>query len=131
MMRHHFLELILTPFLLLGLPAEAENAWVHVRGSWEPPAGALGALKNGLQSFVAINTGRRTLRPWQEYAFQYQGQVDRGRRYILVNALCRVDPGWSLQSQVLLVLDGGTCYFHLKYDPVEGSFYDLFINAER
>jgi hypothetical protein len=114
--------------LLTAAAAQAENTWVHVRGSWEPPPGVVSALQSTLKNHVEGKSAR--LRPWPEYAFQYQGQVDRGRRYVLVNALCRVDPNWSLQSQIVLVLDGGPCFFHLKYDPVEGSFYDLFVNAD-
>lgn len=128
-MIRHFLKIALTPFLFLG-PAHAQNTWVHVKGSWEPEPGAVEAMKAGLERYVGINTGRRKLRPWREYAFQYQGQVDRGRRYLLVNALCRVDPDWPLRAQMVLRLDGGTCYFHLKFDPVDGAFYDLFINAD-
>ncbi|MGQ0653311.1 MAG: hypothetical protein ACT4P4_13770 [Betaproteobacteria bacterium] len=100
---------------------------MHVRGAWEPPAGAVQSLKARLEDYVRINAGRRELRPWQAYAFQYQGQVDRGRRYVLVNALCRPDPDWPLQAQIVLRMDGAPCYFHLKYDPVEGTFYDLFM----
>jgi hypothetical protein len=108
--------------------AHAQNTWVHVRGAWEPPAGAVEAMKAGLQRHVSINRGVRQLLPWHQYSFQYQGQVYGGRRYLLVNGLCRVDPNWSLQAQILLVMDGGPCYFHLKYDPTEGSFYELFIS---
>ena len=107
--------------------AHAGNTWVHVRGSWEPPASAIESLKAGLQRFVSINTGQRRLRPWAEYAFQYQGQVDRGRRYVLVNALCRADPDWPLQAQIVLRMEGAPCFFHVKYDAVEGTFYDLFM----
>lgn len=112
--------------MLWGTAAHAQNTWVHVRGAWEPPAGVVDTLKAGLQRHVSINL-KRQLRPWHEYAFQYQGQVYRGRRYVLVNAMCRVDPSWPLQAQMLLVLDGAPCYFHVKFDAAEGMFYDLFM----
>lgn len=111
--------------------AHAQNTWVHVRGAWEPPAGAVESMKAGLQRHVSINRGRSQMLPWHRYAFQYQGQVYRGRRYVLVNALCRVDPDWPLHAQMVLNVNGGSCYFHLKYDPAEGSFYDLFVPLPR
>ena len=100
---------------------------MHVRGAWEPPAGAVESMKAGLQRHVSINRGRQQLLPWHQYAFQYQGQAYGGRRYVLVNALCRIDPAWPLHVQMLIVVNGAPCYFHLKYDPMEGTFYELFL----
>jgi hypothetical protein len=35
-----------------------------------------------------------------------------------------------LSKSLIAVMDGGACFFNVKYDPVKKSFYDLTINGE-
>jgi hypothetical protein len=65
-----------------------------------------------------------------QYTFQYQAQVEQGRRYVLVNALCPTQPHWKLEERIVSVTDGGSCFFHLKFDPRERRDYDPVINGE-
>jgi len=45
--------------------------------------------------------------------------------------LCWPDPkGVNLKNDFVIVLDGGSCFFQLKYDPTMDKFYDAFINGE-
>jgi hypothetical protein len=37
--------------------------------------------------------------------------------------------GRSLDKEMILVFNGGTCFFNLKYDSVRKEFFDLFING--
>jgi len=35
-----------------------------------------------------------------------------------------------LSKSLIAVMDGGACFFNVKYDPAKKSFYDLTINGE-
>ena len=111
----------------------AENRWVRVKGgSWEPTATVLNDAKTALEPYIkgqAKNLGRE-LRNWREYTFQYQGSEEKGRRYLFINALCRSDSRWKLKDDFQMVFDGGSCYFHLKYEPTRREFSDLIINGD-
>jgi len=113
--------------------AYAQNAWVRVKGgTWEPEAQVLSELKVQLAPYAqgrAQAEGRK-LRNWNEYTFQYQGLEEKGRKFVLVNALCHKDRGWNLEQQMILVLDGGSCFFRLKFDPQRRQYFDLTINGE-
>ena len=113
--------------------ALAENKWVRVKGgSWEPTATVLADMKKALEPYMKdqAKLQARELRKWREYTIQYQGVEEKGRRYVFINALCRPDPRWKLEDDFQMVFDGGSCYFHLKYDSTRRQFADLIINGE-
>lgn len=113
--------------------AEAEQAWIRVDGgSWTPGTETISRIKSEIEPFVrskVLAEGRK-LRHWDTYIFQYQGQEENGRKYVFVNALCIKDKRWQLNKQMILVLDGGTCFFNLRYDPDKNQFFNLIINGE-
>jgi len=88
-------------------------------------------LKAGFERYVkaAARGQRRELRNWAEYIFQYQGQEEKGQKHILVNAVCRRDPKWNLEKQLIFVLDGGPCFFNLRFDAGRKRYYGLAING--
>jgi len=111
----------------------AENTWVRVKGGgWEPDPQVLLELKAQLEPYTKdkAQKGGRKLKNWSEYTFQYQGKEEKGRKYVFVNALCHKHPEWNLEQQMILVDDGGTCFFNLKFDPARRQYYDLIINGE-
>ena len=74
--------------------------------------------------------GGRELHDWKTYTFQYQGQEESGKKFVFVNAFCVNDKRWKLNKKMVLVLDGGTCFFNVKYDPEKNQFFGLTINGE-
>jgi len=127
------IKLLLALSLAWTSPSFAENAWVHVsNGHWIPEPSALADLKAHIESYSTSSARKqkRELRNWSEYVFQYQGQEEKGAKFILVNALCHKDPRWNLEREFIRVLDGGACFFNLKYDPGLRRYFDLRINAE-
>jgi hypothetical protein len=110
----------------------ADDRWFKVNGAWEPAPTLVRDLEAQLEPYVkkAAQMQGRTLRNWEEYVFQYQAQETKGRRFILVNALCHVFPRRDLATEIVLVLDGGSCYFNAKYDPKRRQYYELLINGD-
>ena len=112
--------------------AGAESDWIRVEGGWVPGPHVLREIRAGLQPYVErqAHIQRRKLRNWGQYTFQYQGREEKGHRYVFVNALCHRDPSWNLEKRMVLVLDGGSCFFQLKVDPEQRRYYELIINGE-
>jgi hypothetical protein len=110
----------------------AGNRWIKVNGSWEPAEAIVRDLQAELEPYAKkmAQIQHRDLKSWEQYVFQYQAQEAKGRRYILVNALCQVFPKRDLAKELVLVRDGGSCYFNAKYDPERRQFYELMINGE-
>ena len=71
-----------------------------------------------------------SLQKWDTYRFQYQGQEDKGRKFVYINAFCHLDTDINLSKAFVFVHDGGSCFFQLKYDPVADKFFGAFINGE-
>jgi hypothetical protein len=65
----------------------------------------------------------------EQYQRQYIGFWRQGKLYAFVNAFCDpLDIAW--QSQVVMVDDGGDCYFATVYDMSEGTFSQTIVNGE-
>ncbi len=113
--------------------AAGAGRWIQVSGGpWVASAKTLHAVQERLESHVRTQAqaAGRSLQDWNTYTFQYQGQAVDGRRYLLVNALCSIDVNVNLHERFVVVLDGGSCYFSVKYDPSLERFYDLVINGD-
>jgi hypothetical protein len=111
----------------------AAERWIKVAGGkWDPSSTMLTDLKAQIESYVKSQAKAqgRELKRWQDYTFQYQGQEEKGRKYIFVNALCVSTDRHTLDKQIIVILDGGSCFFNLKYDPGQKVFFDLIINGE-
>ncbi len=74
----------------------------------------------------------RSLKKWNTYRLQYQGQEEQGRKFVYINAFCSLHnpKGVNLSKDFVLVHDGGGCFFQLKYDLIANKFFDVFINGE-
>jgi len=111
----------------------AAERWIKVAGGrWDPSSTILTDLKAQIESYVKSQAKAqgRELKRWQDYTFQYQGQEEKGRKYIFINALCASTDRHTLDKQIIVILDGGSCFFNLKYDPGQKVFFDLIINGE-
>jgi len=117
-----------------GVVVLAIASWIQVSGgAWVPTVDELSTIRTELRPFVeqAAVAEHQQLPPWDTYTFQYQGQVEGGRRFVFVNALCsQHEPLADLREELVLVFDGGPCYFNVKYDPAQRKFFDLQFNGE-
>jgi len=62
------------------------------------------------------------------YKRQYWGVFENDKRLIVANFFCDASrDDWH--EKVVSVLDGGDCYFRLRYDVDTGSFSNLIVNG--
>jgi len=111
--------------------AIAVGSWLAVPGgSWAPTDREVAEARSQLEPYVSrqASSGNEQLPDWNSYTFQYQGQELRGKRVILVNAFCSAPPP-SAATEMVLVFDGGACYFTAHWDPLEKIFIDVRFNG--
>ena len=66
----------------------------------------------------------------EEYSLQFLGIDAEGRKRVFVNAFCGiVGDRDEWQTHLAIVADGGTCFWHVTYDPATSKFSDLEING--
>jgi hypothetical protein len=127
-------DLILLPLCLaVATSLIAAEPWIKVAGGkWDPSPKMLVDLKAQIESYVRSQAKAqgRELKNWQDYTFQYQGQEEKGRKFIFINALCVQRDRQRLDKEIIVIFDGGTCFFNVKYDPSKKRFFNLFINGE-
>jgi len=118
----------------IAAASHAQNpAWFQVRGGdWNPDPEVTSRLQTELEPAVAKLAGDKfeRFRPWHEYKFQFQGQRKDSEQFVYISALCSIDDSRDLTEHFVVVLDGGTCFFEVKYDPESQRFYDLGIHGE-
>lgn len=103
--------------------------------TWTPSPADVAKLEAGLTTFLqgVENPWLRTDPPiWQrvpEYHRQYLGLVQNGEDIIYANFFC-VDDFDDWQNEFVLVMDGGDCFFQIRYNPQTDEFLDIMINGE-
>lgn len=62
------------------------------------------------------------------YKAQYWGVLENEKKLIVANFFCEA-PRYDWHEKEVIVLDGGDCYFRLRYDVESGTFSDLNVNG--
>jgi hypothetical protein len=99
---------------------------------WTPSRDDVLAFEEGIGPYLqqaAPQTGPGSLSDLNEYRRQYVGIVANGQRVIFAVFFCN-DHDTDWQHKIVFVIDGGSCYFEVKYDVQTGEFYDLSIHGE-
>ncbi|WP_371184299.1 hypothetical protein [Xanthomonas sacchari] len=112
--------------------AIAIGSWFSLPGgSWTPNTEDVAAARQQLEPYVTrqASIGKMRLPDWSSYTFQYQGQTFRGDKVILINAFCRTPPA-TAATDMVVVFDGGPCYFRARWDPAEKIFLDVVFNGQ-
>ena len=107
----------------------------NITDTWTPSNAAIAQFEAALPTFLqsAHNDWLRPDPPiWErvpEYKRQYLGIVEAGEEIIYANFFCKsLNESWH--EQLVTVMDGGDCYFQLKYNPATGEFFDFSVNGE-
>jgi hypothetical protein len=117
---------------------EAERAAIDAgaEDTWTPTEADVMQLEEDLLPFLR-QAEHPWLRPdppiWErviDYKRQYLGLIVAGERVVYANFFCSAHEEVDWQRELVFVLDGGDCYFRVKYKPDTGEFYDLDVNGE-
>jgi hypothetical protein len=114
------------PALLAGLEASAPY--------WTPTAEQASLAAAVLDHLRRMNTtqSRQISDAIGEYKRQYVGYTADGKQWMLVNAMCR--DYWEKQEiwklAVVLVFDGGTCFFRARFEMATSMVRSLEINGD-
>jgi hypothetical protein len=120
------------PMQSLSALTLAIGSWILVPGgTWEPAENEIADAREKLKPYAMAQAEKRKddkPRPWETYTFQYQGSELDGKKVIYINAFCDKPPDYAAK-QMVIVLDGGHCYFQAWYDTATKSFIRLFFNG--
>ena len=112
--------------------ADAPGFGERAEGYWTPAAADIIGMEAGLADYLRTAAASRSPDLWQKqasYKRQYAGLVRDGQRLVYASFFCdTVDERW--REQIVMVLDGGDCYFQLTYTIDQGTYQDLMINGE-
>lgn len=115
-------------------PPPALQSVIFSDGAFTPDASTIAALEKQLPNFLAQQQNQFSAQKspiaerLTQYKFQYWGEMQNEKRVVVVNAFCTNFDYWKMQR--VFVLDGGDCFFNLKYDLGAGTFFDLQVNRE-
>ena len=67
----------------------------------------------------------------QRYKRQYVAVInEKGEKEVWINFFCKEDFEYlDWKKELIIVNDGGNCYFNLKVKLTKGEYYDLHING--
>jgi hypothetical protein len=110
-------------------------SWLVGSGNfWTPSADDIFKLEEGLAEYLSQNSSYFYRQPpvWQrldEYQRQFIGLERGGRQIIYGNFFCN-NIGMDWRKILVIVDDGGDCYFQVEYDVESGLFIKLMVNGE-
>jgi hypothetical protein len=99
-------------------------------GTWDPSPKNLADAATTLQPYVTQQASlqHQKLPEWSTYSFQYQGREVNGHQLVYVNAFC-TPPPVNAKENLVVVFDGGPCYFSAYYDPRTKKFVAINFNG--
>lgn len=97
---------------------------------WQPTRRHVVALESALLPYLESQSQALAVRvTYEGYGRQYAGAIQGGQPLIIVNAFCDTDDlSWLATPYV--VVDGGNCYFSVRWDVSNETFFELRINGE-
>jgi hypothetical protein len=114
------------------LPERAASGVVATRGTWKPVKADLDTAEANVSQIASLkaenwpSSAIRIDRP-ERYFKQYVPIRQQGRNLLYVNAFCDAPTYWH--TQLVIVSDGGTCFWQALYDPATERYSHLTING--
>jgi hypothetical protein len=100
---------------------------------WTPTETDIAVAEHALPTFLKQSRNphaKEVLRQLDSYKRQYRGVVLRGRKQIFIRFfLCEISEDTWMKKETV-VMDGGSCFFSLRFSPAAKAFSDLWINGE-
>ena len=121
--------------VLATLPGRVwADTWVELKGGEFPVASdQLAHLKETLQAQITAAAEARhvSVPDWQKFLIQYRSRKMQGQRVVEVHGSCEFDPRRDLKREFIdeRIVDGGTCYFAVIYEPETGRFSNVIFHG--
>ena len=99
---------------------------------WTPTETDIDVAERALPTFLKQSRNsraREVLRQLDSYKRQYRGVMVRGRKQIFIRFFCETSSD-SWMKEETVVMDGGSCFFSLRFSPATKAFSELWINGE-
>lgn len=121
---------LITIFPASATQAVALHEWTAP--FWEPSNRQISKLELALPEYLLRNSpiGKIPSDNFKSYGRQYFGISQNGKKLIYLNAFCDPERFARRKTDLVRVLDGGSCYFHVLYDPETKTFSDVNYNGE-
>lgn len=100
-------------------------------GAWTPTPAQIATMEAAMPAFLEASGefSDRAIGRLPEYIRQYAGVTLDGRDLIFVNAFCDgAEQDWT--TEPVFVMDGGDCFFQVRYDPATAQFVNLMVNGD-
>lgn len=100
---------------------------------WEPTVADMDDIEANLPQIAELSNkdqdASRHVDDPNQYFRQYLAVVANGKKIIFVNALCKVEAGEDWRKHLIIVTDGGKCFWNALYDPATQTFSNLLVNG--
>jgi hypothetical protein len=103
-------------------------------GDWVPTAEEVRTLEKQLATYLprqqdAFDGSKIPIEDrLPTYKRQYWGVLENEKRVISANFFCDAFH-YDWKNQMVMVLDGGDCYFQIQYDVDTVTFFDMYVNG--
>lgn len=102
---------------------------------WTPSVADISELNSKLKKYLHESKDAATdkvLTNYADYKIQYLGYSENGKKWILVNAFCKSvwKENYAWHNSVVVVFDGGPCFFQIRYDVESFRFKRFEVNGE-
>jgi hypothetical protein len=100
---------------------------------WTPSPEEVARLEGQLKLYLEDMTAphpKAVAAEHGNYKRQYLGYTRRGKKWIYVNSVCKTS--WKegrWHDELIIVFDGGPCFFSVRYDLSSSQFDQLSING--
>jgi hypothetical protein len=100
---------------------------------WTPSFEDIAQLERQLKNYLAGATtlqAKALATKLESSKRQYLGYTNDGKRWIFVNGFCESwtkDRLWH--EDIIIVFDGGSCFFTVRYDQSNSRFDELMVNG--
>jgi hypothetical protein len=98
---------------------------------WTPAVDQVQELESLLVKYLQAHLpiDDEPVRNLSEYGRQYFGVTIKDRKVIYLNAFCNPSRFDQWKKKMVLVDDGGSCYFQVYFDPARKEFVHLHYNG--
>lgn len=110
--------------------AASFNEIPDIEAFWQVTPEDIARLEADLAAHIRMTPELQPLADrYRAYQRQYIGYERDGERFIYGNFFCdNFDQNW--REQLVIVMDGGDCFFSFSYRPADGTFPSFVVNGE-